>query len=386
MISMSFINSGGRNELDRIDYECQLYLESVDDLIQDIFYDYKYKMNMVALESSIMDEVNEADTVYLEKEKKNIVEKIGSVIISIFEKVIKAIKNFQEWIKNFSFRNKSNGEKLDKLLNEHPELKDEIKESISRGEINLSDIRSLRELDAAYEEILRMSKDEKTDGKTLREKWKRAVKKFDEQNSAIVKAGKVAGGVTAIIGAGLAVYTLKQKIKESKLNGTESERSLQKLQRETYKTLKEQGIITDDMGKYESLTAIARECNGCHSAAAKQDATAIQRLQNFVDRCLDSATNKLKKINGDQNAAFHRNMEYNLARDAEDEANEYQKKLREVRDTEVVRQNVRREQQEAHAAEDARRDAVRAARNTRAQLGTRYEFNNTHRNNRRNNN
>lgn len=386
MISMSFINSGGRNELDRIDYECQLYLESVDDLVQNIFYDYKYKMNMVALESSIMDEVNEADMVYLEKEKKNIVEKIGSVIISIFEKVIKAIKNFQEWIKNFSFRNKSNGEKLDKLLNEHPELKDEIKESISKGDINLSDIRSLKDLDAAYEEILRMAKDEKTDGKTLREKWKRAVKKFDEQNSAIVKAGKVAGGVTAIIGAGVAVYTLNQKIKESKLNSIESEGSLQKLQREAYKTLKDRGVITNDMGKHESLTAITRECLGEHEAAEKHDATVIQRLQNLVDRCLDSAEDKLKKINGDQKAAFHKNMEYNIAKDEENEEKERQKKVREAGEMETARLNARRKDQEANAAADARRAAKQSARNEQAQLGTRHAFNNTHRNNRRNNN
>ena len=368
MISMSFINSGGRNELDRIDYECQLYLESVDGLIQDILYDYKHKMNMVALESSIMDEVNEVDMVYLEEEKKSIVQKLGSVIISIFEKVIKAIKDFQEWLKNFGFRKKSSSEKLDKMISDHPELKDEIIASFKKGELNLTDIRTLKELDSAYEEILRLAKDEKTEPKTLKEKWSRAVKKFDEQNSAVVKAGKVAAGVTAVITAGVAVYTLNQRIKESKLTCIESKKSLEKNQKDTYELLMNEGVISKDTGRHAVITAISRDYAGKHEAAAKRNNSIIEKLQNKIDNFLDKADDMLKKINGDKKEALHKNMETAINREREKEEKERQKKITETREIEQAKADIRRADQEAHADEDARRAAEQTARNTRAKL------------------
>lgn len=348
MISSNFINSGGIDPLDRIMYPCIEFLESVDEEISKITSSYYCNKSMFALESEIMDRPNESLMVVLEEEKKNVVEKLGSLIINIFKKAIETIKKFGDWVKNLGFKNKSDLDKLDKLCAEHPDLKDEIIASFKNGELNLSDVRSLKELDEAYDQILKMSQDEKNSPKTLREKWKAAVDKYDANNSKIVKAGKVAGGVTAVVTAGIAVYTIKQKMKEANLRCVESENELAKRQRATYDALKKEGVINDTTGRAETMTAISRELAGKHSAATKQNLSVIQKLQNGIDSLIDKADKKFSNVTGDKTDAFHKDMKYGLNKDAQDKKAEQDK----IRETARLQAEGRRDSDKLHEGED----------------------------------
>lgn len=109
-------------------------------------------------------------------------------------------------IKNLGFNSKSDIEKLEKYCKEHPEFKDDVKLKFEKGDLDITDAKSIKDIQTAYEELIKytLQKDSSVSGckKKLAE-FKSKCENIDKH--AVVQGAKAA---TVIIGVPAAIITL----------------------------------------------------------------------------------------------------------------------------------------------------------------------------------
>lgn len=287
MINLDYINGSISLEAESIFRPYESFMESCKNDIDMIFVDISMLEEKVALESTIMGSVPEKMMMVYESEKKNIFTRIGEMIITIYNKFAEFIDNIIDKIKTYSFKKKSDLQKLDILLKNHPELKNEAIAAFNEGALDLSDVKSLKELDSAFDEILKMARKKDIDPKTLRGKWEKAKENFNKDSNTW-KVVKVAGAATTIITAAIAVKTFSSKCAKATNDAQKDKQSMRELKAQILSNLKEEGAVTDDTGKWQTVLQIWRELNGKHSAVRNEHLTVIDRLSNgivsFVDK------------------------------------------------------------------------------------------------------
>ena len=89
----------------------------------------------------------------MEAAQKSLLEKIGDAVIAIFKQFEKLIDNICDTIKNFAIKKKTDVQKMEMMLDRHPEFKDEVVCAFNKGAMDLSDVKSLKELDKAFDDI-----------------------------------------------------------------------------------------------------------------------------------------------------------------------------------------------------------------------------------------
>ena len=174
MISIGYVNNTLTPMTDMLFREYSDEINDIYDNTNNICYEMSLLEERVNIEQEITGSVDDTLVLEYEEKKKNFFQKIGEAIITIFEKIRTAIQSAIDKIKEIAFGSKSDLQKLDTLIKKHPELKNEAICAFNSGALDMKDIKSLKELDAAFEEIIRMSKekdiDPVEDGKDIVEK------------------------------------------------------------------------------------------------------------------------------------------------------------------------------------------------------------------------
>lgn len=293
-------------------YDYFNYLESCLNDVDSSYIDYQIAENLVMTESTVMGEVNQEKTIYLEATQKSLIEKIGAAIIEMGKKFAEMINKCIEKLKDLTFKFKNNEKKMNILLKEHPELaKEKIQILCDNGGLDFSDMNSISEMNRTFNEIVKMSKDKDVDGNTLKGKWKKAMDKiYGPNDSTLDKVSKTIGVTAAAVTLGITLKTAVSKIAKSKseLDGIKSED--RKMSEDIYRRLRDEGIINDNTGKATALLYINRERQGKIANICKENMSVIDKAQEKIANILDKASNMkvVSKIAGNQKANFHNNM------------------------------------------------------------------------------
>lgn len=261
MISLSFINNDNEILLASDPFlSLERAMEKMSEEVDNIISGFLNINEEYMIESEIMGEIDHEKTVYLEAEKTNVFEKIGNVVISIFKKFQDLVKKVIDSIKNIGFKSKSNEEKMEKLLSEYkknaPEkyktIKDDVVVAFQSGELDPTDMKSIKEMSQAYDELVKLAKQKDVKPDTLRGKFEAMKKKFDDiDSSKVVKGAKA---TKTIITAIIAIATFRSEIIKSRKNILDCEKRFAEDNDEIIKTIKFLETIED--GKYvsDSLT------------------------------------------------------------------------------------------------------------------------------------
>ncbi len=293
-------------------YDYFNYLESCLSDVDSSYIDYQIAENLVMTESTVMGEVNQEKTIYLEATQKSLIEKIGAAIIEMGKKFAEMINKCIEKLKDLTFKFKNNEKKMNILLKEHPELaKEKIQILCDNGGLDFSDMNSISEMNKTFNEIVKMSKDKDVDGNTLKGKWKKAMDKiYGPNDSTLDKVSKTIGVTAAAVTLGITLKTAVSKIAKSKSELDKIKSEDRKMSEDIYRRLRDEGIINDNTGKATALLYINRERQGKIANICKENMSVIDKAQEKIANILDKASNMkvVSKIAGNQKANFHNNM------------------------------------------------------------------------------
>lgn len=291
-----------------------------------------------SIEKRIMFEselLGSAETYLTEAEQKNIFTKIGEAIMAVGKMFVEAINKIIEKIKSLGFKSKTDSEKLEELIKRNPSYANEIKVAFDKGALDLKDIKSLKELNDAWDEIYKMSKRADVDPKSLRGRWNKAMDKFDK-DSKTWKVVKVASATTAVISAALAIKTFIPKCKETAQNANEVARKGMEEERQLLKLLENAKPESADYGKLRLLLDIHRMKQNKTVQVYNNRYSILQSLQNRVALVID----KFSKMGAKE---YKDNLEANHKRLKEKEANDRKKLMLDEEAKERAKQKVRDE-------------------------------------------
>ncbi len=203
MISLNYIN-GSCMEIAAFD-PFRTYESEVSNILDDVataYESYKEAINEYNLSVEFFEAGDDAKKNNVAEKKTNFVDKIGKAIISIFQKAISFVNNIITKIQESLFASKSDMQKVSALCKQNPGLADDINKAFASGDLKVADLKNLKELEAAYDECIRLAKQENVDPNTIKGKWLAAKKKFGNlSESDIVKGVTVGIGVAAAAGS-----------------------------------------------------------------------------------------------------------------------------------------------------------------------------------------
>ena len=352
MISIGYVNNTLTPMTDMLFREYAAEMDVINSDIDFICYDMTMFEERVNIEQEITGSVNDTLMLEYEDKKKNFFQKIGEAIITIFEKVRTAIQSAIDKVKEIAFGSKSDLQKLDTLIKKHPELKNEIVAAFNSGALDMKDIKSLKELDAAFEEIIRMSKEKDIDPNTLKGKWEKAKKKFQEDEKSW-NVSKIANVTKTVFTAGTLVLTFGGVLKKNKDYLEKSNRENKELEAELEKRLRDEGAIKaadpstgkGGTGKWTALLQITRERNGYHDAARMRNLSLLERMQNGVAKILDKFTSSKQKDK------LFNDYETERRINADKKTKEHDAQVSLAADTETARQNAQKPFKDADYAQ-----------------------------------
>lgn len=315
MINNEYMDGSVGIDMDVVLNEYNSFMESCDNEISNMFADFNMMHEKVMLESEIMDTVPEDMMIVYESEKKNIFTKIGEMIVTLFKKIKELIDKGIEKLKELSFKNKTIMQKAEVFAKKHPEFKNEILESIKSGALDLNDMKSLKELEAAYDEIIKLSKKKDIDPKTLRGKWEKLKEKFDSDsiskkadatNKVITVGVALAFFIPNILKAVNEMNDLKKKTKDQEVYALETLRELQRTE-PSVKTAdggSNTKIDLDNIGKAQLILQMSRIMNGkitqvmgnTTSIFSKLADVIAQKTDKFLDRGGKKATEYIRNL------------------------------------------------------------------------------------------
>lgn len=211
MISLSFVNNtikpiSTNNDL----IDIFKVIKESDESIHSAIGEY-----IGATENNIMNEavglVTESDE-ELDNRKEGVFEKIGEVILAVFKKIQEFIDKVIRAIKDLIYRLSPVEKKLEMIKKDNPALANKVLAEIEAGNITLTDLKNLKEVDKMYAEILDAAKKKEIDPSTLKGKVElfkaKFDKLFDEDNKTVKKLQTAATIITAVT----AIVFVKSKL------------------------------------------------------------------------------------------------------------------------------------------------------------------------------
>ena len=312
MISANYISTGREDSVyNDFQFTCEKYLDDTLNEFNTEYINYQTTVETALLESTILGIEADAEAMLIvEKAEKNIVQKFGDALIAMGKKFIEFIEKKITEMKNFFFKFKSNEKKLAELVKKHPELgKEKIQDLCANGVLDLSDMKSLAELDNEFEKIVKAAKMAENPD-SLDTQWEKAKKKCLGKDYAdkghFSNAEKVVGAAAATISLALAIKTFGPKIAEANKKTSEMKLEQQKINHDCEKIL-EQDDAFRSAGCHGKILAINRERMGLHMMAIGKQKTAVSRIQDLYAKILDkiegtASTTKWNNISGNNEA------------------------------------------------------------------------------------
>ena len=234
MIRMNYINDTYAFESDNIVRSYNKYLDSCLDDMEPVFSEYSLICDKIDLELMMMESTSEENMIIYEEAKKSFLQKVGEKILELRDKFIEFVDKMIDKIKTFTFNHSSNEQKLKKLLKEHPEFKNDTLMAVKEGTLNLTNIKSFKELNDDFDKIMDMIKRGNVDPNSLKGKVDAAIEKHEKK---LKKAAEIAGAATAIITASVALATIGGKIADNKKKAEEYKTAERKWDTDAYNTL-----------------------------------------------------------------------------------------------------------------------------------------------------
>lgn len=283
MISLAFINGEEEpiiaNDL-YIQFQSLLYESSceIDNMIKSLID----KSNSIYMESEIMGSIDNEKLVVMEAEKSNVFEKLGNAVMTIAKKLGELIQKVLDKIQNFFTKDKKELDKIEALIKKHPQLKDEVIVAWKQGDLKVADAKSLKEMEAAFDEILKMARDDSVDPNTLQGKVNEFKKKFEHiDESSTVKMAKsintVITAATAIVGIPLIFTAAKMNLDKYKDHQKEeAEKTISKM--EELKKYKDGAYYGGNLTKWQLLK------NAYYCVMGNYD-KMIKREEGRIDKC-----------------------------------------------------------------------------------------------------
>lgn len=293
MISVSFVN-GDIEPLLLSDPVIALEnsMLTASNEIDSMISDYLSTREDYLFESMIMDGISEEKALFLEAGKDNIFKKIGDTLIDLYKKFEQFVKGVIENLKNIGFKSKSDTEKLEKLLKAHPELKDEVIFAYKQGDLNVADAKTLKELNASFDEIVKLSKQKDIKPDTLRGKFEAFKKKADNiDNSTAVKVAKTAGAVVTAAGA---IFLFKKHVLDARKASYEYEKTCREKNEDVMKAIKElerlgnelhgdeKAFVSDNLSKAQILKNARLVQQGLYSKLITKEKGKVEKLDKGI--------------------------------------------------------------------------------------------------------
>lgn len=258
----------------------------------------EYELKCEEIKTRNFFESSDFEDPYISEGAKEVVETIGRAVEATIKKVIELIDKVVSIFNERIWNHKSDAQKLEKIMEKHPNLKDDIKFAVANGDIDIKDIKSMQDLmDGTYDILDKINK-----GKVDQTK---AEKMFAAVNDKWEKFGKpivaVAAGVTTVITAYKAVNSLFPDLAKSKIEGAKLKGKL--------KELETQAKIDAGDSKLNSLkNSIINKTCGIINGNLRGQAGLFNRLGGWLTSTLsrfetsgDKLKDDLKKVRAKNN-------------------------------------------------------------------------------------
>lgn len=229
--------------------------------------------------------------------ENNIFAKIGTKVEGLVKAAIEFINNVIKSIQELMFKSKTDTAKIDRLVKEHPEFKDQIMKAFAEGDLEVRDIKSFAELDKEFTEIMRFAQQASVDPKSLRGRWNAALDKFKNAPPAVTNTAKA---VTATVGAIAAIATIRKIQLEAMDNSKNIHDRLVKASYE-YKKYSDSGMSPEDKKEAETHTSagyreLVTYMMKTYTTSAQQMASSNRSLATNIQlklaRIVDNLENK----------------------------------------------------------------------------------------------
>lgn len=358
-----FVSGSVSIDMDAALNEYNSFMESCDNEIDTMFAEFNMMHEKVMLESEIMDSVPEDMMMVYEAGKSNIFTKIGEFVIKIFTKIKEFIDKGIAKLKEITFKSKSDMQKIDIFLKKNPHLKNEeidiFKDAVSKGAINFDNIKNVKDVSIAFNELIELSKKKDIDPKSFRgrvEKFKEKLKNLDKSTVVVgVSAIGTVGGAILYIKKFMpdmvrATNTLNEQKKildENKANALERLRTLKKTVKIDKNATGTKEVINDEIGIAELTLQITRLLSNKISAVTNDNVNFFTKMANGIAKLADM-------LNPDSKAAAKRLM-HNLddvkKNKEKDEEKELEDRKKQVKEETLARKEAEREDHKNHAEE-----------------------------------
>lgn len=317
MISSSYVN-GSAADIPAFD-PFNLFESDIDiimDTVNTAYLEYKASIDEYNLSVEFFEASDDVKKDNVSGAKSNFVDKLGSAIIEVGKRALAFINNIISKIQDSLFGNKSDMAKVSALCKKNPDMADDINKAFREGKLQVADLKNIKELEAAYDEIMRLAKQENVDPNTLRGKWANAKKKFGNLSESDIIKGTTAVIGVAAAGTGLVLSlsklpdaiasfgSIKSKIKEANDKAELAAVNLEKAMKDLDYTNRTQ---EDRVNKAHSdaLKAAddAKFADETHDARRREAVAKSMKTIHDLNQSRKSSKDDLKKKSADASKA-----------------------------------------------------------------------------------
>ena len=294
--------------------------DETEDFIHDQFIsvesaiaDYENLYNKMH-EFDFVESVSDENEALIVEEGKNLIEKIGDAVIAAVNKVVTMINSVITNIKNMMTSHKDDTKKLDKLLKDHPELKNEVLLSLKQGDLDIKSLKDMNEyLDESYELVKKIESGKVTPSKA-EDAYDKIVKKFEKAKPIFTGIAAVGSAVTAIAAIHKFLPTLKEQQMQSEIAKKKME--LFKLNKNIEKLDHGESTLTGlQRVKNKIIHGVCAKVTGNFSKVDSANSKFSSRIYHFLQKFyaqepaqqnLEERRNRVSKQLDEMNDAFNR--------------------------------------------------------------------------------
>lgn len=275
-----------------------IYKSGLNPIYQEYIRSYNDLTVFIERGESEIDFLTQIDVLMESSGKESVLEKIGKFIIELFKKMHEFISKIFDVLTDMGIKNKSNLAKAEKMISRHPEFRNQIVEGLQYGSLDLSDLKSLKELDEAAANLTRLAIEGKESPDSIKGKWNRVVRKFKSTISS-EKFGNAVGNVTKVVTLASMIALFKTNIDKTKkeLRDIENRKSdLEKIFKDLEKKDKDFKKFTDD--QKELMKVIKEMIVTNHKITRDKINEAASKLnedRKTVDNVITKILNEINK-------------------------------------------------------------------------------------------
>lgn len=240
----------------------------------------RYNMKLHQLESKLLFEAadEEQTNAAKQEEGKGVLAKIGNTVLKLVSRISNFLKSFADKITGHIKQGKSDQEKVNQILAEHPDLKDQIVEGINKEWFTVSDVAKF-EKDALG--LIQMLEKGALDHQTFMDKFKARCQAFADGAKPIVDAG------TTVIKFARLFPDLHKAAKDTKDALTDIHQAA-----DDFKSRVEHNYVDKDVNKAHAILNAFGQMTGILTKDARQKAQATSGWRKWANSFCNSAVGK----------------------------------------------------------------------------------------------